>query len=176
MVYFFLKLNLYTVNFLIIIDYGEKNIYNNYRGVICVKIGVFASEIKDKDFLYTKKITEKLSDFSNVYLHGDMKNIGNGYNFLGKEDFFSECDIIISLGGDGTLLMTAHNAAPYCKPVLGVNLGRLGFLTDCESEYFLEEGYKKLAEDFETEERMMIEAEITSKNHKKMSVFALLRA
>ncbi|MEM5819218.1 MAG: NAD(+)/NADH kinase, partial [Desulfitobacterium hafniense] len=39
---------------------------------------------------------------------------------------------LISLGGDGTLLEASREAAPYAIPVLGVNLGRLGFLCEIE--------------------------------------------
>jgi len=141
--------------------------------VICVKIGIFTNESKDINYSYTKKIVGKLSEFSEVYLYSDMKNIGEGYAFAEKDEFFNKCDVIVSLGGDGTLLRAAHFAAPFSKPVLGVNLGRLGFLTGCESEYFLNEGYKKLSGDFKIQERMMIEAEIVSRNGDKKTVFAL---
>lgn len=41
-----------------------------------------------------------------------------------------DCDLIIVVGGDGSLLMAAHSALPSGLPVLGINRGRLGFLTD----------------------------------------------
>lgn len=48
------------------------------------------------------------------------------------EQFFSGSDIIISIGGDGTILHTAKRAAAYRKPVLGINAGRLGFMAGLE--------------------------------------------
>ncbi len=47
-------------------------------------------------------------------------------------DIARESDILLSFGGDGTLLQTAHIAGEHETPILGVNLGRLGFLTKIE--------------------------------------------
>jgi NAD+ kinase len=66
-------------------------------------------------------------------------------------------DLILTLGGDGTFLAGARLAAPKGIPVLGVNLGRLGFLTELEHDQ-LEEGFRRyLAKDFRIEERNMLE-------------------
>ncbi|MDR0786648.1 MAG: NAD(+)/NADH kinase, partial [Gemmatimonadota bacterium] len=53
----------------------------------------------------------------------------------------STLDLLITLGGDGTLLRGARMVAPYGIPVLGVNLGRLGFLTAISPEE-MEEGLR----------------------------------
>lgn len=45
-----------------------------------------------------------------------------------------ECDVLFVLGGDGTLLSTLDYAVPYGIPMLGINLGRLGFLAEIEPE------------------------------------------
>jgi len=44
------------------------------------------------------------------------------------------CDLVIAVGGDGTFLSAARAAADFETPLLGVNLGRLGFLTDISPE------------------------------------------
>ena len=54
-----------------------------------------------------------------------------GVNFLqDQEKFESEADLIIVVGGDGTILNTARTYVDFNIPILGVNLGRLGFLAD----------------------------------------------
>jgi NAD kinase len=70
-------------------------------------------------------------------------------------------DLILTLGGDGTFLAGARLAAPKGIPVLGVNLGRLGFLTELEHDQ-LEEGFQRyLAKDFRIEERNMLQVTVS---------------
>jgi NAD+ kinase len=70
-------------------------------------------------------------------------------------------DLILTLGGDGTFLAGARLAAPKGIPVLGVNLGRLGFLTELEHDQ-LEEGFRRyLANDFRIEERNMLQVTLS---------------
>ena len=45
-------------------------------------------------------------------------------------DLAADCDVAISLGGDGTMLGAARTVAPFNVPVIGINAGRLGFITD----------------------------------------------
>lgn len=65
--------------------------------------------------------------------------------------------LIVTLGGDGTFLAGARLAAPRDIPILGVNLGRLGFLTELEHDQ-LDDGIRRyLANDYRVEERNMLE-------------------
>ncbi|MDD4915092.1 MAG: NAD(+) kinase [Methylococcales bacterium] len=70
------------------------------------------------------------------------------------------CDLIIAVGGDGTFLSAARAAADYETPLLGVNLGRLGFLTDISPEQVLLRLKQILAGHYITEERCMLQANI----------------
>lgn len=68
-----------------------------------------------------------------------------------------ETTLVLTLGGDGTFLAGARLAAPRGIPILGVNLGRLGFLTELESEQ-LEDGIAKFVEGaYRIEERTMLQ-------------------
>jgi NAD+ kinase len=67
-------------------------------------------------------------------------------------------DALITLGGDGTLLRGARFLDGHAVPILGINLGRLGFLTSCSGPEF-EEGVRRFAQgDFESEPRMALES------------------
>jgi len=52
----------------------------------------------------------------------------------GEADYAKKADLVISLGGDGTLLQTLHRMGPSKTPIAGVNIGTLGFLTACTDE------------------------------------------
>lgn len=66
-------------------------------------------------------------------------------------------DLVLTLGGDGTFLAGARLAAPQGIPILGVNLGRLGFLTELEAED-IEAGLRRFLDgDYRIEERTMLE-------------------
>lgn len=54
--------------------------------------------------------------------------------FLPSCDFIRCSDLLVSIGGDGTIIHSAHRAAAYDKPILGINAGNLGFLAGLEKE------------------------------------------
>lgn len=66
-------------------------------------------------------------------------------------------DLIVTLGGDGTLLRTAHFAAPLGIPILGINLGKLGFLCDMGPDNVLDQLPLYLDGQAEIEERLMLQ-------------------
>ncbi len=55
-------------------------------------------------------------------------------SFLDENTAVAMCDIMIAIGGDGTIIHAAHFAAEHDKPILGINAGRLGFLAGLEKE------------------------------------------
>jgi len=69
-------------------------------------------------------------------------------------------DLAIVVGGDGTLLHVARKLMEHAVPLVGVNLGRLGFLTDIPADNMLEAISSILDGEFETEERFLLSAEI----------------
>jgi NAD+ kinase len=71
-----------------------------------------------------------------------------------------EIDLAIVIGGDGTLLNVARHLAPHGVPVIGVNQGRLGFLTDLQTENMTVEIGKVLDGDYQTESRLLLAAKI----------------
>ena len=68
-----------------------------------------------------------------------------------------DAGLVLTLGGDGTFLAGARLAAPHGIPILGVNLGRLGFLTELETDG-LQDGLRRFIEgDYRIEERTMLQ-------------------
>ncbi len=68
-------------------------------------------------------------------------------------------DLVIALGGDGTMLRAGHLCAPYNVPILGINLGKFGFLTEYRMDAWPELLPRLLAGDYWIEKRMMLRAE-----------------
>lgn len=71
----------------------------------------------------------------------------------------SEFDMFLALGGDGTMLRAGHLCAPARLPILGVNLGSLGFLIEVRRDGWQQAIERVLAGDYWLEERMMLRAE-----------------
>lgn len=71
-------------------------------------------------------------------------------------------DMVIVVGGDGSLLRVARAMARYHKPVLGVNRGRLGFLTDVNAHALYDGVAAVLSGDFTSEPRFLFECQIKS--------------
>lgn len=70
-------------------------------------------------------------------------------------------DCVITLGGDGTFLRAARLTSPYGIPILGVNMGALGFLTEIEVGEVEEALSKLIGGQYHLEDRMMLEAQVT---------------
>jgi len=70
----------------------------------------------------------------------------------------SETDLLITLGGDGSILRAAHRTAGHPTLILGVNLGRMGFLTEAEPENWEEVLFRVWRGEYWVEERMMLRA------------------
>ncbi len=77
---------------------------------------------------------------------------------------YHELDFAIVVGGDGTLLHAARSLAPFRVPIVGINLGRLGFLTDIPVEE-IEQGLQAVIDgDYRIEERAMIQTTVYKEN------------
>jgi len=73
-----------------------------------------------------------------------------------RTDGLQDTDLVLSLGGDGSILRAARTAAPFEVPILGINLGRVGFLTESEPEHWQHVLGRVLTGDYWIEERMML--------------------
>jgi len=89
------------------------------------------------------------------------KNIGlhefTGYSL---EQIGERADVAIVLGGDGTMLGIARELAPYQVPLIGINHGRLGFMTDIALDQMPEVLAAMLGGDFEIDCRLLLDAEV----------------
>lgn len=89
------------------------------------------------------------------------------------EKIKEKAQLIISLGGDGTLFRAARDFAPTGIPILGINMGGLGFLTEIPVDNFQQGLENVLLNNYEIEKRMMLDATIIHSDRKTESYIAL---
>lgn len=95
-----------------------------------------------------------------------------GFNTVSLQDIH-QMDLVIVMGGDGTMLSIARMLLHTQIPLVGINRGRLGFLTDLRTEDMLDEIDKILAGEFQIESRMLLDAEVLRGNkviHKNVAL------
>lgn len=79
---------------------------------------------------------------------------------LPRESLVAEADLLVAIGGDGTMLYANRLAAGAGLPLLGINRGRLGFLADIGTDEMLDRVSEVLAGQYCEEHRMMLQAEL----------------
>ena len=90
-----------------------------------------------------------------------------------ETELYQNSDLLISLGGDGTLLGIGRRTAKFEKPILGINLGTLGFLTAEDKNYAEAAIDKVLKGDFKLEKRMMLTCGIAKGDERTEGIIAL---
>jgi len=93
--------------------------------------------------------------------HASSDHLGESIrNAMSREELAGRCDLIVAVGGDGTLLDTGRTVGPQGIPLLGVNQGRLGFMVDVTPEEMHTTLEEVLAGRYLLEERVMLTARI----------------
>jgi len=110
------------------------------------KIGVITNADKDADFSYTERVAGWIRERGGEPLFPDERPGG----------LYEACEMAVVLGGDGTILRAAREAAKYNVPILGINLGGLGYLTDVERDEGEMAVSRAMGGSFRLEKRMML--------------------
>ena len=93
--------------------------------------------------------------------HQTALNIGvTDFDALTLDEIGAQCDLAVVVGGDGTMLGIARELARYNLPVVGINQGRLGFITDLPIGQYRDALAPLIAGDYEEDLRAMLEGEI----------------
>ena len=95
---------------------------------------------------------------SQVFIEDDADYQNDSITKLNNKEFVSKVDLIIVFGGDGTLLNSARKYLKNNIPILGINMGNVGFLTDVKTEDFESIIQDILNGKFEIEERNLVSA------------------
>ena len=101
-----------------------------------MNIAIIPNSTKDKAIEYAERIITFLTDYDCNFsvpseLFETVKSDRAAY-FQNHYETVKNSDLVIAIGGDGTIIHIAKHAAVLCKPVLGVNCGRVGFVANLE--------------------------------------------
>ena len=125
-----------------------------------MNVFVFSNIYKDHGLVVTKQAVQFLLQHgAHVILLQECRVLCNLTNveYLPKEQAYEKADLVISVGGDGTLLHAGKECIRYGLPILGINAGRLGFLATCEVSELPQKIIQVMDGDYELDERQMLE-------------------
>ncbi|MGH1540771.1 MAG: NAD(+)/NADH kinase [Arenicella sp.] len=108
--------------------------------------------------LESQKINVLLGKTTSKEISADLDN------GLIDESIIDQLDLAIVIGGDGTMLHVARCMAPHDVPIIGINLGHLGFLTDISVSDMLAGIDEILSGSYQIEERLLLELEVEHDN------------
>jgi len=110
-----------------------------------------------------------------VYVSDDLgEKVSSEIHTVAMTELGAKIDLLIVLGGDGTLLASARALYPYEVPILGVNFGGLGFLTEVQVDSLYEAMVQTLRGDYTIEERMVLRSSIVDSSGKpRATVYGL---
>lgn len=139
------------------------------------KIGIVPNIDKDKDLAVTKRLVRHILEKGCIpQLSEKIAELAGLEMYARKEyEIYEHSDFIISLGGDGTILGVGRKVCQYNIPILGINLGTLGFLTAEEknrAEYAID---RVLMGDYKKEKRMMLQTSIATEDGRIDGINAL---
>ena len=130
------------------------------------------------------KVTDRLTGrVEKIYIPANYKerilrskNHRSEFFYGTPDQIYRECELIVVLGGDGFMLDAARRAAPAGIPILGINMGRVGYMTELEmDELALLD--RVFAGEYRVDERTMLKAEVISATGQhKFSSYALNEA
>ena len=131
------------------------------------KIGIFVKENSSKS-VDKNALDSMLSLFINknikLYIDESTDYKNDKAKYLSHKEFTKNIDLLVVFGGDGTLLNSARQYLEYEIPILGINMGNVGFLTDIKVENFHISMQEILDGSYQIEERNLVSANFND-NH-----------
>ena len=131
-----------------------------------MKIAIIVNFDKKGALLTASKISELLlKEGAEVYnLKSELSdNLQSTKTFDTHSELVEACDVLLTIGGDGTIIHSAKHAAAFGKPILGINLGRLGYVAELEANE-TEMLKSVLKGDYTLESRLMLDVKVTREN------------
>ena len=125
---------------------------------------IITNKEKDTDLRVTNNIVSYIEQSGRKAYRSSVSSV---LEETGPATIPMDVDCAIVLGGDGTIIQTANDLMTYNIPILGVNMGTLGFLAEIEEHHVPEALERLFRDDYHIENRIMIDANVihNSKHH-----------
>ncbi|MBQ3417847.1 MAG: NAD(+)/NADH kinase [Ruminococcus sp.] len=131
-----------------------------------MKIGLIVNFDKKNAIDAAKRIIEIAAECEASVLSAKNEFFSADAVYDTAEEVIKNCDAAVTVGGDGTIIHNAKFAALYHKPLLGVNLGRIGFVANVEPDE-LDELYKLFVGEYDIQQRMMLDISLFRDGEKR---------
>lgn len=107
-----------------------------------------------------------------VLLDESVGSVLDDADLISRESLGQQSQLVIVIGGDGTLLSAARSLADFKTPILGINLGRLGFLVDVSPHDMLDVIEQVLSGNYKDERRFLLQAKVMRGDDELISSYA----
>lgn len=119
----------------------------------------------------------RLNDYLNskeysVLLDESVGSVLDDADLVSREKLGQQSQLVIVIGGDGTLLSAARSLADFKTPILGINLGRLGFLVDVSPHDMIDVIEQVLSGNYKDERRFLLQAKVMRGDDELKSSYA----
>ena len=122
---------------------------------------IIPNSAKDPELTFSNMIIDYLEEHgARCHVQKITEKMEGPYHYTDPDGIPEDTQCIIVLGGDGTLLQAARDVVHLDIPLLGINLGTLGFLAEVDKNSVYPALDRLLTDDYELEERMMLEGKI----------------
>lgn len=130
-----------------------------------LKIAIITNVTKDIGLITAMKVASFLCGKAGVYMSdGSVLPNDFGVKYISYDEIWEVADIILVIGGDGTLLRIASRCAQKSIPALGINLGKVGFLTEVEVTELNDALTRLLEGKYRIEKRMLLKLCVNNEN------------
>ncbi len=141
------------------------------RGEVYAACCGYSQYKKDSELIITKKLVNILKDKAEIILPKEFDTVFSQCTCV--DNIYKIADIAVVVGGDGTVINSALPCAENDVAMLGINLGRVGFMSEVEVESLSKAADALEKGDYDIETRMMMDVEIISKTGTKKVYHAL---
>ncbi len=137
-------------------------------------VGLIVHTDKPDALRFTREAIEWLEGHGlQVHLEPEIAHVLNMPQYACDEGTLCASDMLVAVGGDGTILRASHLAAPRQIPILGVHLGRFGFIAQIKPHELASAVARVQAGDYRVEQRLMVRAIVYREGEAICSALAL---